>query len=102
MLAAFNVITVSLHDALPISGRARAAVMSWKLMIHGGSGAMRPDNVTAQQEELARAGLDAALDAGEAIRSEEHTSEPSHHIISYAILFLKKKTGIRVNHATKS
>ncbi len=41
--------------------------MNWKLMIHGGSGAMRPDSVSAQQEELARAGLNAALDAGAAI-----------------------------------
>ncbi len=41
--------------------------MTWKLMIHGGSGAMRPDTVSAQQEALARAGLEAALDAGKAI-----------------------------------
>ncbi len=41
--------------------------MSWKLMIHGGCGAMRPDRVSAAQEESARAGLAAALDAGEAI-----------------------------------
>jgi len=41
--------------------------MTWKLMIHGGSGAMRPESVSAQQEELARAGLEAALDAGAAI-----------------------------------
>ncbi|MDQ3144679.1 MAG: isoaspartyl peptidase/L-asparaginase [Pseudomonadota bacterium] len=41
--------------------------MSWKLMIHGGSGAMRPDSVSAEQEQLALAGLDEALDAGAAI-----------------------------------
>ena len=41
--------------------------MSWKLMIHGGSGAMRPTNVSPDQEARARAGLSAALDAGEAI-----------------------------------
>ncbi len=41
--------------------------MTWKLMIHGGSGAMRPDTVSAQQEALARAGLEAALDAGQTI-----------------------------------
>ncbi len=41
--------------------------MSWKLMIHGGSGAMRPEVVSASQEEQARAGLNAALDAGEEI-----------------------------------
>jgi beta-aspartyl-peptidase (threonine type) len=36
-------------------------------MIHGGCGAMRPDTVPPEQEERARAGLEAALDAGEAI-----------------------------------
>ena len=41
--------------------------MSWKLMIHGGCGAMRPATVSPEQEEEARAGLNAALDAGEAI-----------------------------------
>ena len=41
--------------------------MGWKLMIHGGCGAMRPDHVRPEQEESARAGLAAALDAGEAI-----------------------------------
>ncbi len=41
--------------------------MSWKLMIHGGSGAMRPETVTAEQEEQARAGLNTALDAGVAL-----------------------------------
>ena len=38
--------------------------MTWKLMIHGGSGAMRPEVVSAEQEKLARTGLNAALDAG--------------------------------------
>jgi len=41
--------------------------MSWKLMIHGGCGAMRPDSVPPEQEQSARAGLEAALDAGEAV-----------------------------------
>ena len=44
--------------------------MTWKLMIHGGSGAMRPEAVSPEQEELARAGLNAALDAGAAILSD--------------------------------
>jgi beta-aspartyl-peptidase (threonine type) len=43
--------------------------MTWKLMIHGGSGAMRPETVSTEQEKSARAGLGAALDAGEAILS---------------------------------
>ena len=41
--------------------------MTWKLMIHGGCGAMRPDTVSPEQEERARFGLQAALDAGQAI-----------------------------------
>ncbi|MBA3668095.1 MAG: isoaspartyl peptidase/L-asparaginase [Sphingomonas sp.] len=41
--------------------------MSWKLMIHGGSGAMRPGTIGTDQEARALAGLDAALDAGQAI-----------------------------------
>ena len=41
--------------------------MSWTLMIHGGCGAMRPETLSASHEAGARAGLEAALDAGEAV-----------------------------------
>ncbi|WP_037498441.1 isoaspartyl peptidase/L-asparaginase family protein [Sphingomonas jaspsi] len=41
--------------------------MSWTLMIHGGCGAMRPDRLPPETEAKAREGLNAALDAGEAI-----------------------------------
>jgi beta-aspartyl-peptidase (threonine type) len=41
--------------------------MSWTLVIHGGCGAMRPETLSPEQEEQARAGLNAALDAGEAV-----------------------------------
>lgn len=41
--------------------------MSWKLVIHGGSGSMRPGSLADNLDELGRAGLNAALDAGEAI-----------------------------------
>ena len=41
--------------------------MSWTLMIHGGCGAMRPDRLPSETEARARDGLNAALDAGEAI-----------------------------------
>jgi len=41
--------------------------MTWTLVIHGGCGAMRPDKLPPEQEEAARAGLHAALDAGEVI-----------------------------------
>lgn len=41
--------------------------MSWKLMVHGGCGAMRPGGLDPGQDEAARAGLAASLDAGEDI-----------------------------------
>ena len=41
--------------------------MSWKLVIHGGSGSMRRGTLAAEMDEAGRAGLDAALDAGSAI-----------------------------------
>ena len=41
--------------------------MTWTLMIHGGCGAMRPDTLSPEHETAARAGLEAALDAGEQI-----------------------------------
>ena len=36
----------------------------WRLVIHGGSGSMRPGKLDPGQERLARAGLEAALAAG--------------------------------------
>ncbi|MDQ3078711.1 MAG: isoaspartyl peptidase/L-asparaginase [Pseudomonadota bacterium] len=41
--------------------------MTWRLMIHGGCGAMRPDTIPPAQEGRGRAGLGAALDAGKDI-----------------------------------
>jgi beta-aspartyl-peptidase (threonine type) len=39
----------------------------WRLVIHGGAGAMRPEHGDPDHEDRARAGLNAALDAGAAI-----------------------------------
>ncbi|MDV3256477.1 MAG: isoaspartyl peptidase/L-asparaginase [Sphingomonas sp.] len=41
--------------------------MSWKLVIHGGSGSMRPGVLAEELDRLGRSGLDAALEAGSAI-----------------------------------
>ncbi|MEO7814819.1 MAG: isoaspartyl peptidase/L-asparaginase [Sphingomicrobium sp.] len=41
--------------------------MTWTLVIHGGCGAMRPATLSPDAEERARTGLEAALDAGEAV-----------------------------------
>ncbi|WP_394652501.1 isoaspartyl peptidase/L-asparaginase family protein [uncultured Sphingomonas sp.] len=39
----------------------------WTLVIHGGAGGMRRDTLTPAQDAAARAGLNAALDAGSAV-----------------------------------
>jgi beta-aspartyl-peptidase (threonine type) len=44
--------------------------MTWRLMVHGGCGAMRPGGLDPDQEVAARDGLNAALDAGEAVLSK--------------------------------
>ena len=44
--------------------------MTWTLVIHGGCGAMRPTTLSPDAEDRARAGLEAALDAGEAVLSQ--------------------------------
>jgi beta-aspartyl-peptidase (threonine type) len=44
--------------------------VAWRLMIHGGSGAMRPGSLDPAAEAAARAGLDDALAAGAAILSD--------------------------------
>lgn len=39
----------------------------WRLVVHGGAGSMRPGRLDPEQEKRARAGLEAALEAGAAI-----------------------------------
>src|SRR3712207_7742173 len=70
-----------LHDALPISQRARSGAgcaRSSARSAAGDRGAPQP----------ARGG---AARRGSSRRSEEHTSELSHANISYAVFCLKKK-----------
>lgn len=47
-----------------IPANSRQQRPAWTLVIHGGAGMLERGNVTPQQEEAARAGLNAALDAG--------------------------------------
>ena len=44
--------------------------MTWRLMVHGGCGAMRPGGLDPAQEDAACSGLNAALDAGERILAD--------------------------------
>ena len=46
----------------------------WSLMIHGGSGAMRPDTLDPAQEKAARNGLSQALEAGRTILAASGTA----------------------------
>lgn len=46
---------------------ARAMATDWRLVIHGGAGAMRPRHGDPGHEQSARAGLQSALDAGSTI-----------------------------------
>jgi beta-aspartyl-peptidase (threonine type) len=48
--------------------------MAWRLMVHGGCGAMRPGGLNPDQDEAARLGLGAALDVGERILAGGGTS----------------------------
>ena len=47
---------------------------SWRLVIHGGAGAMRPQHVDAEMGGRARAGLQQALEAGSAILDRGETA----------------------------
>src|ERR1051326_9603023 len=69
--ATTEIYTLSLHDALPISGSREAG------MVRDGSPNARSPTC----------------------RSEEHTSElQSHSFISYAVFCLKKKTNMSATH----
>src|SRR5689334_13406212 len=50
-----------------VAAKAQRMATDWRLVIHGGAGAMRPKNGDADHEERARDGLRAALEVGAAI-----------------------------------
>ena len=53
---------------LLMSSAAQAQGKSdWKLVIHGGAGVIKKENITPEKESEIRAGLDRALAAGEQI-----------------------------------
>jgi beta-aspartyl-peptidase (threonine type) len=51
-----------------------AAMGRWRLVIHGGAGAMRPQHVDAEMGGRARAGLEQALEAGSAILDRKESA----------------------------
>src|SRR5260221_1206111 len=46
----------------------------WRLVVHGGAGSMRPGKLDPEQEQCARAGLEAALAAGAAILEKRESA----------------------------
>src|SRR5438270_6661551 len=46
----------------------------WRLLVHGGAGSMRPGQLDSEQERCARAGLEAALEAGSAILDKRESA----------------------------
>ena len=60
---------------------------AWRLVIHGGSGSMRPGKLDPQQEQCARDGLQAALAAGDVILS---AGGPSIDAVEAAVRVLEE------------
>src|SRR5438876_7272482 len=75
--ATTEIYTLSLHDALPISARQERVVVPTE---------HRRDVAQASARQTPAQHLEHRR-----LRSEEHTSEPSHPSISYAVFCLKKK-----------
>src|SRR5258708_29072910 len=70
-----EIYTLSLHDALPISGTTLGAYTAT-------GGYLSSSTYTGAHPNI----------RNDIFRSEEHTSELRHQIISYAVFCLKKKT----------
>src|SRR5204863_9391938 len=84
-----EISTLSLHDALPIWNSPAPDVAArpiWDRRSGAGGVRVRRHLVYGRPDLLAN--LAARADR---LRSEEHTSEPSHVEISYAVFCLKKK-----------
>src|SRR5690348_18185099 len=83
-----EIYTLSLHDALPICGEREVLLLD----LHALLGldrlvkALRPAPAFYDAAGELVDDLDLPV-----LRSEEHTSEPSHPSISYAVFCLKKK-----------
>src|SRR5205807_9449480 len=102
LLSCFNVpptlsiCSLSLHDALPISMRATAwAFLCATLLreVPSRLGIVPAPDIQPPARPLAPGGYVSETRRNfTQKRSEEHTSEPSHLVISYAVFCLKKKT----------
>src|SRR5947207_13272068 len=73
-----EIYTLSLHDALPILRLLQILIIGERQALH-------------DRQERHHVAEHAAGLCAHQLRSEEHTSEPSHTVISYAVFCLKKK-----------
>src|SRR2546427_195013 len=92
--ATTEIYTLSLHDALPISLRGARRSGASRAPGRRRRRGKRPP-AASQRARPASVGLHRSCHT----RSEEHTSEPSHSQISYAVFCLKKK---KKQHTTKN
>src|SRR5256885_12047668 len=92
--ATTEIYTLSLHDALPIwyvrASPIRARSRAGKSVTSRPKSSIRPE-VAGKSPQMT-------------LRSEEHTSELRHLVISYAVFCLKKKnrTGSKLNSSVRS
>src|SRR5690606_41139338 len=97
------IYTLSLHDALPISGKTLLAqtlarilnvpftIIDATTLTEAGYVGEDVENIIVTLRQNADYDVERAQRGIAYIRSEEHTSEPSHVKISYAVFCSKKK-----------
>src|SRR5258708_22266777 len=80
--ATTEIYTLSLHDALPICRAPARSRWDVRNTLETLNGRKVPEKLFLEKSHQLR---------GAGKRSEEHTSDSSHQIISYAVFCLKKK-----------
>jgi beta-aspartyl-peptidase (threonine type) len=69
----------------------------WRIVIHGGAGSMRRGKLPSEQEESARAGLEAALAAGSAILARR---EDAVGAVEAAVRVLEEHASFNAGHGS--
>src|SRR3712207_7268847 len=99
--ATTEIYTLSLHDALPISGLERPPAARAPGAKSRPPAPRRPASARSRaRAALHSPGAGQRRDAGLRVRSEEHTLNSSHANISYAVFCLKKKKHISYSDRT--
>src|SRR3569623_3435229 len=77
--------------------RRRMSEGRWRIVFHGGAGSMRPGALSSDQDEAARAGLEAALAAGSAILQRR---EDAVDAVEAAVRVLEEHAGFNAGHGS--